>query len=298
MEEYVRQYIDYLKAENEVSATTLVAYRRTLKKYVAFISQKGIVNPEEIRQEIIEDYLKMLNLTGLKPETLASQCTHIKGFHQYLALEVKLTTSDPTVKLERPRITRKLSPILSIQEVNNLIMQPDVSTAIGLRDRAIIEMLYATGITLQELQSLTLPDLMFEQKLIRCTGKGRKLPFLPIGEYAIRATYLYIEKSRNTFVKENSGETVFISQRGGSLSRKTIWNIIREYAYKAGIRKAINFHSIRHAFAAHLLQNGADFQTVYALLGHKDMITTEIYENIWPRRPKERQQNISPSGID
>jgi integrase/recombinase XerD len=295
IENLIRRFLDYVVSEEGHSRNTLDAYGRDLKRYAAFLSEQGIAGPDQVRSQKVVEFLGVLKALGLEGTTLARNLSAIKRFHQYLVLE-DLAKVDPTANLSSPKTSRKLPDVLTIPEVEALLAQPSRVTPLGTRDRAILEMLYATGMRVSELCTLRLSDLFFEQGFIRCFGKGRKERLVPVGKKAMRATREYLEETRGALSRKALGETVFITRRGRGLSRKTVWKMLKDYTRKAGIRKSVHPHTLRHTFATHLLENGADLRAVQEMLGHVDISTTEIYTHLDQEYLREVVKSFHPRG--
>jgi integrase/recombinase XerD len=291
----VSRFLGYVVSEQGHSRNTLDAYGRDLKRYAAFLSERGIAHPDEVRPPLVVEFLGTLKSLGLEASTLARSLSAIKRFHQYLVLE-DLAGRDPTANLSSPKTSRKLPDVLTIPEVEALLEQPTTMTPVGIRDRAILEMLYATGMRVSELCSLVLSDLFFEQGFVRCFGKGRKERLVPIGKKAIRVTREYLRRARPALSKKDKGETVFLTIRSRGLSRKTVWKLLRDYSRKAGIKKSVHPHTLRHSFATHLLENGADLRAVQEMLGHVDISTTEIYTHLDQEYLREVHKTFHPRG--
>jgi len=278
MEENIRLFINYLVTEGQVSKTTLEGYERNLKRYVGYLNLNGINDFDKVREKDVKYYMECLKLQRYDDETRASIYTSISHYHQFLTFELKLAKSDPTVNLKRPSYSRKTPTVLTHAEIEWLLIQPDVRTSVGLRDRAILELVYATGMRISELTSLKLTDLNFTEKLVRCVTPKKKERWVPVGKYARVFTDRYLSDVRPLFINNNSADTVFLTQQGGEMSRKTAWALFKEYAEKARIQKSISLNTIRHTFAAHLLEGGMALDYVQLLLGHVTIETTEIYE--------------------
>ncbi len=291
----VRRFLDSVVSEQGHSRNTLDAYARDLKRYAVFLSAKGIQSPEEVRSPHVVEFLGALKSLGLEATTLARNLSAIKSFHRYLVRE-DLALRDPTSSLSSPKTSRKLPDVLTIPETEALLAQPSRVTPLGMRDRAILEMLYATGMRVSELCSLALSDLFFDQGLVRCFGKGRKERLVPVGKKAIRVTQAYLQGDRTGIARKPLGEAVFITSRGRELSRKTVWKMLRDYTRQAGIRKSVHPHTLRHTFATHLLENGADLRAVQEMLGHVDIGTTEIYTHLDQEYLREVHKSFHPRG--
>lgn len=290
----VGRFLDYVVSEEGLSRNTLDAYGRDLKRYAAFLSERKL-DLDRLRSTDVVEFLGALRSLGLEATTLSRNLSAIKRFHQFLVLE-DLTARDPTANLSSPKTSRKLPDVLTIPEVEALLEQPMAATPIGLRNRALLEMLYATGMRVSELCGLVLSDLFFDQGFIRCFGKGRKERLVPVGKKAVRVTKEYLDRARGALTKKAPGEAVFISNRGRRLSRKTVWKLLRDYSRKAGIKKSVHPHTLRHSFATHLLENGADLRAVQEMLGHVDISTTEIYTHLDQEYLREVHKSFHPRG--
>jgi len=291
----IRRFLDYVASEEGHSRNTLDAYARDLKRYAAFLSEKEIAGPDEVRSPLVVEFLGTLKALGLEAVTLARNLSAVKQFHQFLAGE-DLAARDPTANLSAPKTARRLPTVLTIPEVEELLRQPDSSTPLGMRDRAILEMLYASGLRVSELTALRISDLFFDQRLLRCFGKGRKERLVPVGKQAIRSVQAYVSRARGEISKKDPGDVLFVTARARGLSRKTVWHLLRVYARKAGIRKALHPHTLRHTFATHLLENGADLRAVQEMLGHVDISTTEIYTHLDQEYIREVHKTFHPRG--
>lgn len=290
----VGRFLDYVVSEEGLSRNTLDAYGRDLKRYAAFLSERKL-DLDRLRSTDVVEFLGALRSLGLEATTLSRNLSAIKRFHQFLVLE-DLTARDPTANLSSPKTSRKLPDVLTIPEMEALLDQPMAATPIGLRNRALLEMLYATGMRVSELCGLVLSDLFFDQGFIRCFGKGKKERLVPVGKKAVRVTTEYLNRARGALTKKAPGEAVFISNRGRRLSRKTVWKLLRDYARKAGIKKSVHPHTLRHSFATHLLENGADLRAVQEMLGHVDISTTEIYTHLDQEYLREVHKSFHPRG--
>lgn len=295
MPDLVSRFLDYVVSERGQSRNTLDAYSRDLKRYAAFLSGKGIASPLEVRSSVVQEFLGALKALGLEATTLARSLSAVKRFHRYL-VEEELTERDPTANLRSPKTSRRLPAVLTIPEVEELLRQPDPGTPRGLRDRAILELLYASGLRVSELTGLRLSDLFLDQGLLRCFGKGRKERLVPVGKQAIRCVKAYVSGARYAIAKRDPGDVLFVTHRAKGLSRKTVWKLIRDYARKAGIKKPIHPHTLRHSFATHLLENGADLRAVQEMLGHVDIATTEIYTHLDREYLREVHKTFHPRG--
>jgi integrase/recombinase XerD len=275
------QFMDHLVLERGLSENTRLAYHHDLSEFLDFVSRRGRAGIQEVQRRDILDFLMDGKQKGLAAASLARRLVAIKVFFRHLAREGLLATNVADA-MDSPRLWKILPPTLSIEEVDRLLAAPDPGTARGLRDRAILETFYATGLRVSELAGLALESLHFDAEYVRCVGKGDKERVVPIGGRAIVAVQAWLERGRPAYAARGGGEcrAVFLSRLGRPLSRITLWRHIRAYARKAGIRKEISPHTLRHSFASHLLANGASLRIIQEMLGHADIATTQIYTHV------------------
>ena len=295
LEEALRRFLTSMEQDKGRSPNTIDAYRRDLRRYLESLVQQQVETPEGARQEHVAHLLRSLHDAGLSPSTVARNLTSIKRFHQFLLIEGGLR-HDPTENLEAPRLERKLPDFLSVDEIDRLLRTPDISDLLGLRDRAILELLYASGLRVSELIALERPALLFDRSLVRIFGRKPRERLVPVGRQAIFHVQNYLRDVRPQLAGSGSGEAVFLNARGGPLSRMSIWKIIRTAADRAGLEKEVSPHTLRHSFAAHLLEGGANLRAVQELLGHADISTTQIYAHIDSHYLKEVHQTYHPRG--
>jgi integrase/recombinase XerD len=292
----VELYLSYLKLERGLSKNSLDAYRRDLTKLEEFLSieKKQIVRTTN---RDLQQFLRALGEVGLERSSITRIVSALRGFFRYLLTE-KIILSDPTENLELKTPRRKLPDVLSIEEIERILTSPDVSTAKGIRDRALLEFLYAAGARVSEATGLTLSQLRTKDGLVKLFGKGSKERIVPLGKISARALDEYIATVRPRFLRPGKNtDAVFLNQeRGTGISRMTVWNIIQEYVSKAKIEKNISPHTFRHSFATHLLEGGADLRVVQELLGHADISTTEIYTHIDRKYIQEVHRRFHPRG--
>lgn len=280
-ESYIKGYRFYLKLEKSLSQNTIEAYIRDIKKLIEYIEElPGETSLLNITHEQIKDFLEWINKKGISARSQARIISGIKGFYRYLVLESTIT-SDPTELIETPKIGRKLPETLSVDEINRLIQAIDMSSAGGTRNKAMIETLYGCGLRVSELINLKLSDLHFREGFIKITGKGNKERLVPVGSVAIKAIELYAAHVRNHLpIQKKDEDTLFLNRRGKKLSRVMVFIIIKDLAERCGIRKKISPHTLRHSFATHLVEGGADLRAVQEMLGHESITTTEIYTHL------------------
>lgn len=291
MSDLVVEFIDYLSFEKGLADNTCKAYKRDLEKFEAYISPGSLL---EATASSILDFLQQNLQKGNSPASVARRLSGIKTFYKFLTLTGKLN-ANPVKHLETPKIKRILPEILSIDEVDQLMAQPTVTLPLGLRDRAMLELMYACGLRVSELLSLTIEDLDFKERFLRCMGKGSKERLVPISKLALSWVERFIARSRPLLITRRPYERrLFINAHGKPLSRQGFFKILRNYTYKAQIKKRISPHSLRHSFATHLLENGADLRLVQELLGHADISTTQIYTHISRSHLRDIYNNCHP----
>ncbi|MBE9460549.1 site-specific tyrosine recombinase XerD [Dyadobacter subterraneus] len=278
---YIKHFKNYLRLERSFSDNSVQAYIRDAEKLAEYIELAGInVSPVETKEEHLLAFLKYLSELGLTAHSQARMLSGIKAFYKYLLLENEIT-EDPTELIEAPRLPRKLPDVLSYDEIEQMLNAIDHSTPEGTRNRAIIEVLYSSGLRVSELIGLQLTFCYFDIGFIRILGKGDKVRLVPIGKEAIKYVELYLEHVRKEIeVKKDSEDIVFLNRRGGQLSRVMIFLIIKDVAEKAGISKNVSPHTFRHSFATHLIEGGASLRAVQEMLGHESITTTEIYTHL------------------
>ena len=293
MNEYLQLFRAYLNFEKGLSPNTLEAYSRDLRKFFAYLQRRGIKQPTEIKRTDIVDYLGWMLDQGAAYSSMARSLSTLKTFFRFMIQDGYLE-HNPTDNVESPRLKRRLPEVLSVKEVELLLEQPNSVTVIGIRDRAMLELMYATGLRVSELLSLQLDDINLTAGYVRCLGKGRKERIVPINQTSIFWVERYIGRSRSQLVKSHLERTLFVNARGRKLSRQGFWKILNGYTREAGIKKSITPHTLRHSFATHLLENGADLRAVQEMLGHADISTTQIYTHLTRTHLREVYQKSHP----
>ncbi|NLM52566.1 MAG: site-specific tyrosine recombinase XerD [Firmicutes bacterium] len=293
MEQTLREFIHYLAVERGLSDNTLEAYNRDLCAFTAFLKQSGVTCFEEVKRNHVVGYIQHLQKNGKAASTLSRNLASIRSFYNFLFLEKRIS-ENPTADLESPKIEKKLPRVLSTQEVEILLEQPDCRQLGGLRDKAMLEVIYATGIRVSELMSLDVSDINLEAGFLRCIGKGDKERIIPLGSVAARYVDEYLQKGRPKLVRSLSENALFVNQHGKRMTRQGFWKILKKYARQAGITKEITPHTIRHSFATHLLENGADLRSVQEMLGHADISTTQIYTQVTRRKLRDVYEKTHP----
>ncbi len=295
MDEALQQYLTHLAVERGLSGNSLGSYASDLKRYLAFLKTKNIDDLQAVERKTVSEFLSSLMGYGLSPVSLSRNISALRGFHRFLASE-GITKKDPTENIETPRLDKKLPEVLDLSEVEKLLAQPDPASLLGLRDKAMLELLYACGLRVTELLTLKTSDLFFDQDFIRCFGKGSKERIVPVGHSARNWTDKYRQGSRPALLKKFSTEVLFLNNRGRPMSRMGFWKLLKAYAQKAGIKKRVHPHILRHSFATHLLEGGADLRSVQEMLGHADISTTQIYTHVDREYLKEVHRQFHPRG--
>jgi integrase/recombinase XerD len=287
----IDSYLTYLRDVRRMSANTLESYARDLSALAAFAEKQGRDVPALDRRDL-EGFVRSLMASGLSPRSTARAVACIRGFYRFLAVEQNRETSAAD-DLRAPRAWASLPKFLDLEEVDRLLAQPDVSNPRGLRDKALISVLYATGLRVSELISLKLTNLHLEEGYLVCRGKGEKERIVPIGHEAVDWVRRYLADGRSHLVKRAS-PWLFVNARGGPLSRVGFWKLLKEYGLKANITHAISPHVLRHSFATHLLDRGADLRAIQMMLGHADLSTTQIYTHVLEARLRTVYDKFHP----
>ncbi len=291
----IERFCDALWLQEGLSANTLEAYRRDLEGLDRWISQRGTALASASRADLLE-YLSSNVSKGVRPRTTARLLSSLRRFYGYLVREEKIKT-DPTALIDSPKLGRPLPKSLTEEQVEKLLESPDVTKSLGLRDRAMLETLYATGLRVSELVGLTLSQVSLTQGVVRVIGKGDKERLVPLGEEAVEWISRYISEGRPRLVRRRSTDALFATARGGPMTRQAFWHNLKTHTRKAGIEpKKLSPHTLRHAFATHLLNHGADLRVVQMLLGHADLSTTQIYTHVAQARLKTLHEQHHPRG--
>lgn len=293
----MREFLDSLWLEKGLSNNTLESYGRDLRAFEAWLDESASGRKlEAVRREDLLRYLSDRLAAGIKARSTARSLSCLRSLYRYLLRENKIN-EDPTLQIDNPKLGRPLPATLSESDVERLLQAPDISTAIGMRDRTMLEVLYATGLRVTELVALQLTEVNLRQGVVRIMGKGSKERLVPLGEEAINWLVRYLKESRADLLKKSLyQEVVFPSNHGKQMTRQTFWHRIKQHAETAGIQKKISPHTLRHAFATHLLNHGADLRVVQLLLGHSDLSTTQIYTHVAQQRMKELHAEHHPRG--
>lgn len=289
MENTISAFLNFIIVEKGLSPNTFQGYRRDLLKLAAY-AKKNKLELNTITRDDLVGFLASLYQHKLDSRSVARHLVTLRNFFRFAQRE-ELIVDDPSINLESPKIRQSLPGYLRIEEIDRLLAQPDLSTTLGTRDRAILEVLYSTGLRVTELTSLRVNDLEMKMGCLRCIGKGDKERLVPVGKKALAAVVSYLLGSRPELLQRRRGGPMlpflFINARGGKLSRVGVWKILSMYGRRAGLRKPLTPHKLRHSFATHLLERGADLRSVQLMLGHADISTTQIYTHVIEERLKE-----------
>lgn len=291
MQETIQSFTDYLQTEKKASKNTEVSYQRDLRKLAVFLKEHGIEKPEQMNATVLNSYLLYLEREHFSPATISRSIAAIHMFCQYACQEGKMV-SDPSKALQPPRVERKMPEILSIAEVDLLLRQPKTDTPKGIRDKAMLEMLYATGIRVSELIHLKTQDVNLMMGYITCRDEKERI--VPFGGLAKKALEQYLGSARAALMHGREDDVLFVNCSGGPMSRQGFWKILKSYAKSAGITADITPHTLRHSFATHLLQNGADLKSVQEMMGHADMSTTQMYLHLGVNKIRDVYRKAHP----
>jgi integrase/recombinase XerD len=295
MDALVDQYLQYILVEKGLAAQTIAAYSRDLLRYIGYLKKNHIAKIQDADTAIILRYLIHLRNRGLRTTTRARHLVTIRGFYRFLVQEKHLATNHAKV-VDLPKRQMTLPDVLSVDEVRHLLETPEPTTLAGYRDAAMLELLYAAGLRVSELINLKLLDVNLEACFLRVTGKGSKERVVPFGSFAKQRLDDYLEFARPSLLKEQISAYLFIARAGQPMTRQGFWKLLRKYAHKSGLVKHITPHTLRHSFATHLLEGGADLRTVQVMLGHVDISTTQIYTHVAQKHLKEIHTKYHPRG--
>jgi len=291
----IERFLDALWMERGLSDNTLAAYRNDLSRYAEWLEQNQGVSLLSAGHALLKDYLALRNKQQRSPRSSARLLSSLRRFYRWCRRE-QLIEEDPTRLLSAPKLGRSLPDTLSEEEVEKLLDAPDTNTSLGLRDRSMLELLYATGLRVSELVSLQLHQVNLRQGVVRVTGKGQKERLVPMGEVAIDWLRRYLNEARPQLMLGNTNEKVFLTSRKDSMTRQAFWYLIKRYARQVGIQTPLSPHTLRHAFATHLLNHGADLRAVQMLLGHSNISTTQIYTHVARARLQSLHAQHHPRG--
>lgn len=293
MDEYVQRFLDYLMVEKGLADNTLASYGRDLAQFLAFTEERGVSSPDEVTEDVLMSFFAGLDNESFAKTSIARKTSAIKMFLRFLYREGELK-KDVAALLESPKAPKKLPGTLDLDEVTKLLKQPDMSSPQGIRDKAMLETLYASGLRVSELIKLQTVDVNLAVGFIRCMGKGSKERIVPIGKVAIEYVQQYMARARPGFCKGYDDEYLFLTQQGKPMTRVMFWKIVKKYAESAGIKKHLTPHTLRHSFATHLLERGADLRSIQEMLGHASVATTQIYTHVTTDHLKEIYKEAHP----
>lgn len=279
LEENLESFLDYLSIERGLAQNTIVSYRYDLIKYISFLKKKKISSFNQTNKVLVNNYFVYLRGKGLEINSISRNLVAVKMFYRFLLME-GLIKEDTTSMIEFPRVSKKLPHVLSSREINLLLDEANFKGKLGLRDQAVLELFYATGLRVSELIYLKINDINMENCMLKCLGKGSKERIIPFGNKANQSLRLYLDRARPKLVKNTDEDALFLNSRGKSLSRQGVFYLVKLYAKKAKIEKKVTPHTLRHTLATHLLENGADLRSVQEMLGHSDISTTQIYTHV------------------
>ena len=285
LESHVRSFLNYLRVEKGLSDNTIQAYRRDLQKFAAFIGKRDLRVAAITRSQVVE-FLSGLRHQKLGHRSVARHLVTVRHFFRFCLIE-GLIRDDPAATVESPKFRQSLPVFLSVEEVDRLLRQPDASEVVGMRDKAMIELMYSTGIRVSELCGLRSSDLTMDPGCLRCIGKGDKERLVPVGRRALEAVEKYVRDSRPRLLRQGVSPYLFLNQKGDRLNRISFWKILSQYGRQAELRRGLTPHMLRHSFATHLLDRGADLRAVQIMLGHSDISTTQIYTHVVEERLKQ-----------
>jgi len=287
----ISSFLDYCRVEKGLATNTLEAYSRDLKAFAAFRTpENGIPELEDLRL-----YLDSLYKTGLGSRSIARHLATLRNFYRFLASDGKIAV-DPTERLVAPKQWQNIPKFLNREQIDKLLAAPDIAKPTGVRDRAMLELLYATGLRVSELCAVKIADLQFEAGVLRTIGKGNKQRLTPVGKSALAAVREYLQVARPKLLSGRSSSFLFVTARGGRLTRQAFWKLLLGHGKRAGIFQGLTPHVIRHSFATHLLEGGADLRSVQTMLGHADISTTQIYTHVMRSRLRQTIEQHHPRG--
>jgi integrase/recombinase XerD len=295
MTDHIEAFLNYLAVERGLANNTLLAYRRDLKKYAAYLAKKNIKDVKSVRREHITDFMYDQKKKALSASSICRGLAAVKMFHRFLVRE-RFADQDPTHLIDTPQIWKKVPNVLAAAEVEAMIHATAGKGWQAIRDKAILELFYASGMRVSELLNLKVGDVNLELGYVRCMGKGSKERIVPVGRRACEAVNKYCQTTRRKLAKDKTVLFLFLSRLGRKISRQSIWKIIKNCARKAHIKTEIKPHTLRHSFATHLLERGADLRSVQEMLGHSDISTTQIYTHVDKERLKTIHKQFHPRG--
>lgn len=290
----IEEFLRFLRVEKGASDNTLDSYYRDLTRFADLMINEGVQEPQEVQRDNILKYLLTLKKKSLSSRSISRNISAIRSFYRFLIMEERII-KDPTIDIESPKFWQRIPKTISIRDMETLLSTPKIDTPQGIRDQAMLELLYGTGLRVSEMVSLSLNDINFEVGFLRCMGKGSKERIVPLGKTAIQSLKRYLEKGR-PHLRKNKPEKgiLFLTRLGKSISRQSAWKIVKKYTIKACVGKNITPHSFRHSFASHLLEGGADLRAVQIMLGHSDISTTQIYTHVSRNHIRKVYEKLHP----
>jgi integrase/recombinase XerD len=285
METEIRAFINYLRVDKGLSKNTIESYHRDIEKFAGLVRERNLRLNQIARSDVV-DFLASLYNRGLDSRSVARHLATLRHFFRFAVLDGQIT-EDPAITIESPKMAQCLPQFLSVDEVEQLLRQPDLTNVVGIRDRAMIELMYSTGIRVSELCGIRLSDFKVDPGTLRCVGKGDKERIVPVGRQAVEAVQRYVRESRPQLLRDAVSPFLFITRRGKPMNRISFWSLLAAYGRKAHLRKPLKPHMLRHSFATHLLDCGADLRSVQMMLGHSDISTTQIYTHVVEERLKQ-----------
>lgn len=295
MQGLLEKYLNYLLIERGVAENTLEAYGRDLRRFLLIVQEKGFTDLRQVLPETVVEYLVRIKEEGLSANSMNRSLAALRGFYKYLLAE-KMIEQSPLANIELAKVWMRLPDTISKEEMSLILAQPGMETAQGVRNSAMLELLYATGIRVSELIGLTMNSINWQVGFLVVMGKGSKERVVPIGKTAYDCTKLYVEQVRQQLMQSKNTDVLFLNRFGKKFTRQGFWKMVVRYAEKSGLQKKVHPHTFRHSFASHLLEGGADLRTVQVMLGHADISTTQIYTHITRDRLKEIHQKYHPRG--
>jgi integrase/recombinase XerD len=296
LERFLRYFTDYLRVEKGASPNTIASYEADLRDFLAFVESLSVKSLSDVKGNTVRRYIESLSRKGMTSSSISRRLSSLRSFYRFLISE-RLVEESPVEGVDTPKGWSKLPTVLSVEEVERLLsVYEDAGTPVQLRNRAILELLYASGLRVSELISLKVDDVSQDLGYLRCKGKGNKERVVPVGRVALRALREYLEKGRPHLASPHNSSWLFLNRNGDKLSRQTVWKVIKRAIKLAGIDKNVSPHTLRHSFATHMLERGADLRSLQEMLGHSNISTTQIYTHISRERLKDLHRTFHPRG--
>ncbi len=293
MKEFIDEFMNYLSVERGLAKNTLLAYRRDLTKYIDYLSQKNINTADRVNREHVSNFMFDLKKHEMSATTICRNLAAVKMFHRFLVRE-NLSHEDPTTLVDTPKLWKRIPAVLTLGEIELMIQAASGKSPKQVRDQAILEIFYASGLRVSELADLKTTSINYDVGFVRAVGKGSKERIIPLGKKAREAVQKYLLRARPQLLKGGGNDVLFLSRLGQKISRQSLWSVIKFYARRANIKKTIKPHTLRHTFATHLLEHGADLRSVQEMLGHADISTTQIYTHVDKERLKSVHKQFHP----